>query len=131
MNTSTRIGAIIMTKRERARIARRNGALSRGPTSSEGRDRARRSALKHGLTATVLALPDEKPEDIQAHADFWLDSHEPETAEETAACAEAALAMLHLERFHKAHNAILADQIRYAPTDWDTERTTRLAQAVS
>ena len=119
-----------MNKAERARIARQNGALSRGPKSPEGRDRARRSALKHGLTATTLTLPHESLEDIQSHADFWLDSYEPETAEETAACSEAALAMLHLERFHKAHNGIIGNQVRYAPTDWDTEQGERLAQAI-
>ena len=120
-----------MTKRERARIARRNGALSRGPTSIEGRDRARRSALKHGLTATILALQGESAEEIQSHADFWLDAYQPETPTESVACAEGALATLHLERFHKAHNAILADQVRYAPTNWDQERMNRLSQAIS
>ena len=101
-----------------------------GPKTLEGKNNSRRNSLKHGLTATILTLPDENPEHIKTYTESWLETCQPETAAEAAAVSEAALAMLHLERFHKAHQANTANQARYAATDWDTEQNERLAQAV-
>jgi hypothetical protein len=51
----------------RAEASRRNGARSRGPTTAEGKARAARNALKHGLCAEkVLMLSHEDPADLAA-----------------------------------------------------------------
>jgi hypothetical protein len=52
--------------------SRANGARSHGPVTPEGRLRASRNALKHGLTsATPSLLPDEDPQAFAAlHADL-------------------------------------------------------------
>ena len=44
-----------MTPEQKAKIARDNGAKSKGPTTETGKDRARAHALKHGHRATTLA----------------------------------------------------------------------------
>ena len=101
-----------------------------GPKTLEGKNKSRCNALKHGLTATLLTLPDENAEDIQAHVDLWLNSCQPETAVEASTVSQAAVAMLQLNRFHKAQQAITADQTRYAASHWDQERKTRLDMAL-
>ena len=62
-----------LTAAQRAEINRRNSTHSTGPKTPSGRDKARRNALKHGLRADTLALPNEDPELVAERRRAWND----------------------------------------------------------
>lgn len=50
----------------RAETSRRNGSMSRGPTTEEGKNRSRMNALKHGMRAETLLLQADTAEENAA-----------------------------------------------------------------
>ena len=60
---------------------RRNAQKSTGPTSATGKAASSRNALKTGLHAKSLLLPDEKLADLQLLIDEYYQSHHPATPE--------------------------------------------------
>src|SRR5207247_3252677 len=54
---------------------RQNSLKSTGPTSVEGKSRSAMNALKHGLTAEQIVLPNEDPEAYDALRQKWLDDY--------------------------------------------------------
>ena len=58
-----------MDTEDRATVNRRNALQSTGPTTPEGRAVSRMNALRHGLTAESVLLPDERAEDFVAFAE--------------------------------------------------------------
>ena len=67
-------------KNSRSQQSRINGAHSKGPITTEGREKCGRSALKHGLTAkkhTLLDVEDATEFDLFLHAN--LDQFRPDS----------------------------------------------------
>lgn len=63
-----------MASERQIQANRRNAELSSGPRSVEGKSRVATNALKHGLTAKMVVLPNEDPEDFEAFASrLWTD----------------------------------------------------------
>lgn len=58
----------------------RNGKKSRGANSVEGKKRSSRNALKHGMTAEILLLDSENPQEFRKHINEWVDDFRPQTA---------------------------------------------------
>ena len=96
--------------------SRRNGARSKGPVTPEGKAKASRNALKHGLTAMEhLVLEDEVPDALEALIDT--------VAEETGATSEIehrlarrlAIAFWKSERADKVETALFDAAPRIRP----------------
>lgn len=61
-----------MTTERRTTANRHNALLSTGPTTPQGKAVSRLNALRHGLTAEAILLPDERRKNFQA---FYEDLH--------------------------------------------------------
>ena len=115
-----------MTASQRKRQNQLNSAKSTGPVTSRGKSCSSHNSLKHGFCAEKHVLPTESPEAIQAEADEWFTTLEPEGTEEVKLVNQVALDALRIERIAKAETEILAEQIRNAETQWDLDRDHRL-----
>ena len=71
-----------MTSLKQIEANRRNAQKSTGPTSAEGKQRASRNALRHGLTAETVIVPLEDADDYEAFEESVAASFDPETAVE-------------------------------------------------
>jgi hypothetical protein len=98
--------------------ARRNGARSRGPTTPEGKVRAARNALKHGLTAIKhLVLGDEDESALEALTRSLLDEIGPTSAVEARLVQRLAAAFWKGERAERLEVALLDAAPRMRPPE--------------
>ena len=98
---------------------RANAKKSTGPKSAEGKAKSSLNALKHGLRAEQLILPNEDPQVFQATVDDWIDALQPADAAESALVERAAMADWRLKRCVQAERARLAARVRHAATEHD------------
>ena len=87
--------------------SRRNGARSRGPVTEEGKARASRNALKHGLTALHhLVLEDEVPDALEALIATVAEEAGATSEIEARLARRLALALWKGERAEKIETAL-------------------------
>jgi len=108
-----------LTTEQRAEISRNNAKKSTGPKTAEGKANSRKNALKHGMRAQVLALPNEDPEAIAARSDEWFDYYKPQSPAAKQLVNECVRATILSDRVATFHDNILAGQVRNAVRDWD------------
>jgi hypothetical protein len=88
--------------------ARRNGARSRGPVTAEGKARASRNALKHGLSALHhLVLDEEDPQELEGLTGRLLIEIGPESELEARLVRRLAVAFWKGERAERMEVALL------------------------
>src|SRR4051812_29484998 len=95
---------------ERRAINRQNSKASTGPTSDRGKKQVSQNALKHGMRAETIALPNEDPSVVQARADEWNTACQPANPMEQYLVEQAVKSSLSLDRCRKQHTALLAKQ---------------------
>ncbi len=117
-----------LTSEERSAINRQNAANSTGPKSSEGKAASRRNALKHGLRADAIALPNEDPSIVAARNDSWNDYYKPQSPAAQHLVNQCVQATLLADRCHQFHHAALSKQIREFELNNDATTTTRPAR---
>ena len=112
---------------KRIEANRRNAQKSTGPRTSEGKDRVRLNALKHGLTASTAVLPGEDAEALQSRVEAWRDDLEPRSAMEAYLVERAAHVSWQLDRADRTIAARLSDQMRHHRTDRETREADEVA----
>jgi len=108
---------------------RANAQKSRGPTTDEGKARARLNALKHGMRAEVseLLAPQEDPAELTARIQAWVDDNRPEGVVERDLVERAARLSWDLDRAQRYESAILAQRVRAAVLHHEAERAAEVA----
>ena len=87
--------------------ARRNGARSRGPVTAEGKARASRNALKHGLAALHhFVLEDEAPSELEELTARLMAECAPESEIEARLVKRMAIAFWKSERAERIEVAL-------------------------
>ena len=96
--------------------ARQNGARSRGPVSPEGKARAARNALRHGLTAIKhLVLDDEDEAELETLTRSLLDEIAPAGEVEARLVQRLAAAFWKGKRAERMEVALLDAAPRFRP----------------
>jgi hypothetical protein len=85
----------------------RNAQKSRGPTSEEGKRRSSMNAVKHGLTAKTVLLPDEDLGEFREMMVGWFQALKPRDPVEVSLVERAVCANWRLNRINRAQSARL------------------------
>jgi hypothetical protein len=87
-----------MTSLKQIEANRRNALKSTGPTTPEGKERSRRNALRHGLTAETVIAALEDAEDYQAFEATVTSDYDAESAVERELVLRLASVLWRLRR---------------------------------
>src|SRR4051794_35400401 len=108
-----------ITSDERRAINRKNAPRPPGPKTAEGKEKARRNAMKHGLRAESLALPNEDAEELGQLTDEWLEYYQPASPGMRAMLDRAVSSTVQSRRCERFQAAATAEQVRNAEEEWD------------
>jgi hypothetical protein len=107
METTTRTPAQV-------EASRKNGAMSTGPVTPDGKAIVSTNAVNHGLATGAALLPSERAEDYQANLSGWLATLRPRTPGEGQVVARVADTGFRLDTMPRPRD-VSADPIE-APT---------------
>jgi hypothetical protein len=95
-----------MTSLKQIEANRRNALKSTGPTTQEGKERSRRNALRHGLTAETIITAIEDAEDYQAFEAAVISDYDVESAVERELVLRLASVLWRLRRTTSIETAL-------------------------
>ena len=118
----------------RAEASRLNGAKSRGPKTENGRRASSLNAIKHGLTAETVVLPNESEEEYEAALSDYLLHFAPANQPEADLVRQLASASWRLARYTAIETSLFDIQMEkdreYVDQKWKSvDETVRLALA--
>ena len=118
----------------RAEASRINGAKSHGPKTEQGRRAVSLNAVKHGLTAETVVLPNESEEEYAVELREYLHHFAPANKPEADLVRQLAAAHWRLARYTRIETSLLdlemERQRQHIAKDWNRlEECGRLALA--
>src|ERR1700724_2531081 len=118
----------------RAEASRINGSKSNGPKTEDGRRPAALNAVKHGLTAETVVLPNESQEEYQAELHDYLQHFAPANKPETDLVLQLASAQWRLARYTAVETSLFDIQMeksrKYIDKEWkNIDESRRVALA--
>ncbi len=126
----SRTPAMPLTDDQRRAICRENAQKSTGPKTEEGKARSRTNAMKHGLRAEVVALPQEDPDEVEARSRAWNDHYQPGSPAAQHLVNQCVQATLLADRVHRYHVAAVSARVVEAQAAWDLAREGEVDQLV-
>jgi hypothetical protein len=90
-----------MTTMKQKAANKRNAQKSTGPKTTQGLDSSKMNALKHGLTADQITLPDELPADFEASHQAWVLALKPADELEEQLVERVAISSWRLRRVYR------------------------------
>ena len=112
-----------MTTLRQIEANRLNAQRSTGPRTTEGKEQARRNALKHGLAGAGVVLPDDESEAIQERLAQWYSSIRPWNPYEVWLTEQIVVASVQIDRCQHEERTLRTEQARRAETSWNADRT--------
>src|SRR6266446_7611306 len=117
-----------MISEQQLEANRLNALKSTGPKTPEGKARSKMNALKHGLTAEQIVLPDEDPQEYDALCQRWLDAY-PDAGPAQLALIELAVRNAwKLRRADDHERAMIAHRMRHAADAFDCQEQVRVEE---
>jgi hypothetical protein len=125
--------ATTKTKPTPAQYAARqaNAQKATGPRSDDGKSRASKNALLHGLCSLAPVLPGEDPAEFEAMLAQYLKEMDPGNADERRMVYDMACAARAADRVRKADAAAALVRMRQAGEAWDKQRAESLREPAS
>src|SRR6516165_6778988 len=111
-----------MTTARQIEASRKNGSLSRGPTSAEGRARSRANSLKHGLAGEGVVLTPEDADAVAQRMIAWRDDFRPVGEQQEWLFEQLVVSSVRLDHCRLLEAALLDDQALRAAVSWDEDR---------
>jgi len=99
-----------------------NAAKSTGPKTAEGKDASRRNALKHGLAAEKLVLPEQEAEVIAARIAAWTPSLQPKDEHDSWLVEEVVVNSVRIDRCFIHETALRTRAAERASLCWEVDR---------
>jgi len=118
----------------RAEASRINGAKSHGPKTEDGRRAASLNAVKHGITAETVVLPNESEEQYEAELRDYLQHFAPANKPEADLVLQLASAQWRLARYTAVETSLFDIQVeksrKHNDKEWkNIDESVRLALA--